>query len=241
MTKDAGGHGHGLELDHQGRPVAYAHGKVRFHGVDLLAAPGALVPRKETELLARHAIDRARHAAREHGRVRVIDMCCGAGNLACAIATHVPEAHVWASDLTDGAVDVARRNVAQLGLAERVRVEQGDLFASLDHAPLASSIDIIVCNPPYISSGKLASDRAFLLEHEPREAFDGGPYGLSIHQRVVKEAVPFLKPSGHLLFEIGAGQHKQLQLLFDRARAYSAPELVEDGSGVVRVVVAKKE
>jgi len=220
---------------------AYAAGRCRFMDVELLVAPGALVPRPETELLGRTAVKLLSGGAAEPGRLRVLDMCCGSGNLACGIAAALPQARVWASDLTDGCVSLARRDVEHLGLGERVSVHQGDLFASLDGLGLEGTIDAIVCNPPYISTGKLGAERATLLEHEPREAFDGGPYGLTIHQRVIKEALAFLKPGGYLSFEIGAGQDRQVSLLFDRSRAYHEVEKSTDAASQPRVVSAKKK
>jgi len=220
-----------------GAPLAYVVGHEMFMGVDLLAAEGALAPREETELLGNTALDAIRSCT---AAPRVIDMCCGSGNLACAIAHHVPAARVWASDLTDGCISVARRNVEHVGVSDRVVVTQGDLFAGLAGFGLEDSVDVIVCNPPYISQGKLATDRAELLEHEPREAFDGGPYGLSIQQRVVKEALPFLRPGGILLFEIGLGQERQVKMLFDRSKDYDDIRLVANVSGEVRVVSGRK-
>jgi len=167
-------------------------------------------------------------------------MCCGSGNLACSIAHHIPNVHVWASDLTDGCISVARRNVVHVGVDSRVVIVQGDLFAALDKFNLHASIDVVVCNPPYISQGKLATDRAVLLEHEPREAFDGGPYGLSIQQRVIKEALPFLRPGGILMFEIGLGQEKQVKMLFDRSKAYEDIQLIKNENGEVRVISGRK-
>jgi release factor glutamine methyltransferase len=216
-------------------------GHQTFLGIDLLCGAGALVPRPETELLGRTAIEKVKAVG---ASPRVIDVCCGAGNLGCAIATLVPEARVWATDLTDGCVGWTRRNVEHLRLGDRLTVHQGDLFAGLaDAGPGGSSlegtIDVIVCNPPYISTGRLAGDRAGLLEHEPREAFDGGPYGLTIHQRVLKEALPFLKPGGWLLFEIGEGQDRQIALLFQRARAYEAIGLAQNAAGTPRVAFGR--
>ncbi len=206
-------------------------------GLDLRVAPGALVPREETELLGAAAVTSLSGTS---GDVRVIDMCCGSGNLACAIATYVPCARVWASDLTDGCVKVARENVEHLKLEERVRVHQGDLFAPFTGLSLEGSIDLVVCNPPYISSGKLEKDSVTLLDREPREAFDGGPYGLSIHQRVIKDAALFLKRGGLLLFEIGLGQERQVELLLRRSGSYLTPEQRKDGDGNVRVIMAKR-
>jgi len=170
----------------------------------------------------------------------VIDMCCGAGNLACAIAAKVPTATVWASDLTDGCVTLSRRNVERLGLSKRVRVFQGDLFEPLRAEVPTGKVDVIVCNPPYISTGKLETDRKTLLENEPREAFDGGPYGLSIHQRVIREAVELLRPGGSLAFEFGLGQERQMKALFDRSRAYGEVRFLNNAAGAPRAVVATR-
>lgn len=216
-----------------GKPLGYVLGREMFMGIELIVAPGALVPRDETQLLGNTALELLRRSAL--AAPRVIDMCCGSGNLACAIASHVAGAHVWASDLTDGCVDVARRNVTHLNLQSRIQVAQGDLFAGFAGLGLEGTIDMIVCNPPYISAKRLGEDRAHLLAHEPREAFDGGPYGLSLHQRVIKECLPFLRPGGHLLFEIGLGQDRQVKILFERAKVYEDIQLVSNAAGEIRV------
>ena len=204
----------------------------RFMDVELLVERGVLVPRPETELLGATALELVPEKS------RIIDMCCGSGNLACALASRLPNARIWASDLTDACVSLAKRNAGFAKVQDRVVVRQGDLFSALKE--LEGTIDLIVCNPPYISRAKLAGERAVLLENEPREAFDGGPYGLSIHQRVVKEALPFLKPGGWLLFEIGLGQDRQVRMLFERTRAYQDLRTVANAAGEVRVVGARK-
>ncbi|TIU20025.1 MAG: methyltransferase domain-containing protein, partial [Mesorhizobium sp.] len=128
---------------------AYSKGRTVFMGLELLIAPGALVPRPETELLGTTALDVL--SQMNLPAPCVVDMCCGAGNLACAIAHYAPTARVWASDLTDGCVQVARRNVAHHGMADRVCVLQGDLFSAFSGLELDGTMDVIVCNPPYIS------------------------------------------------------------------------------------------
>jgi len=222
-----------------GEPLAYVLGHEVFMGVELVAAAGALAPREETELLGNTALAALRAVAATVPRV--IDMCCGSGNLACALAHHMHGTQVWASDLTDGCIAVSRRNVDHVGVSSQVQVSQGDLFAGLQGCGLEGTIDVIVCNPPYISKGKLASERAELLKHEPLEAFDGGPYGLSIHQRVVKDALVFLRPGGILLFEIGLGQDRQVKMLFERTKSYEDIQLVANAAGQVRVVSGRKQ
>ncbi len=204
---------------------------VPFMGIELESGPGALIPRAETELLGRTAIAKAAEAR------RAIDVCCGTGNLACAIATALPATKFWALDLTDGCIELTRKNVARLGLGDRISVHQGDLFATLpaDAAP----VDLVVCNPPYISTGKLATRDD--LASEPREAFDGGPYGVTIHQRVARDALALLRPGGWLLFEFGLGQERQLELVIGRTKGYEAIELVSNDAGEPRVIAARKK
>ena len=214
----------------------YGEGRVTFMGVELLVAPGALVPRPETEVLGRTALE----CVGPLPAPRLIDMCCGSGNLACALAHRLPDAEIWASDLTAACVEMAQRNVLRLGYGRRIHVLRGDLFAGLDGLGLEGTIDAVVCNPPYISTKRLESERVGLLEHEPREAFDGGPYGLTVHQRVLAEAGAFLRPGGWLLFEIGLGQERQVELLFRRARIYGHFGLARDPAGDVRVAFGRK-
>lgn len=209
----------------------------QFFGITLEVAPDTLVPREETELLARSAVDML--CTNGNGQPRVIDVCCGVGNLAAAIAVNIPDALVWACDLTAPCVRAARRNVERHGIDGRVRVEQGDLFAPLEQLGLKGTIDLIVCNPPYISTGRLARDRAHLLQKEPREAFDGGPWGLYIHQRVISAALSFLKQGGWLLLEFGEGQGRQIRTLYERTRAYANVTLIADVAGKERVALGQ--
>lgn len=206
-------------------------------GVELELAPGVLVPREETELLGQRTLDVLRGLECE---AVMVDMCCGSGNLALALASAAPTVRVWAADLTDETVALARRNTQRLGLGGRVAIHQGDLFGALAGQGLTGQVDVVVCNPPYISTARLEGESAHLLDKEPREAFEGGPYGISIHQRLVREAVDFLKPGGWLLFEFGEGQHRQVAALLSRTRAYEAVIFAEDGKGRPRVAIARR-
>lgn len=216
-----------------GAPLGSVTGRVRFLGLALDVAPGVLVPRAETELLARSVIEWLR---RRPGGARVVDMCAGAGNLACAIAHHVPDAHVWASDCSEAAVALARQNARALGLSARVHVACGDLFAPLRGLGLEGRVDALVCNPPYISTSRLEGVSRALTRHEPREAFDGGPFGLAIQQRVAREGAELVRAGGLLAMEFGAGQQRQIEALLRRARAWNTPAVIADPEGEPRVV-----
>lgn len=209
----------------------------RFMNVEIALEPGVLMPRLETELLGYTALELLSHLSNPV----VVDMCCGSGNLALAIAAVRPDARIYASDLTEETVATARRNVERLGFVEQVTVVQGDMFSSLVGFDLLGRIDLVVCNPPYISTGRLETDSAHLLETEPREAFDAGPYGIAIHQRLVADAAPFLRPGGWLAFEFGAGQDRQAKALLARARAYGDAQLFNNAEGTPRVAVVRKQ
>jgi release factor glutamine methyltransferase len=211
----------------------------RFMGLDLVVPPDVLKPRPETELLARNAIEHLNHhvSSREPW---VIDMCCGSGNLAVSIAVQVASCRLWASDLTEAAIAAAIKNVERHQLSSRLEVMTGDLFEAFAGRGFEGKVDLVVCNPPYISSSRLDGPSAGLLSQEPREAFDGGPFGLSIHQRVIREAAGFLAPGGILMCEFGEGQERQVAALFQRTKAYQPVEFVCDAAGVPRVAVGRR-
>jgi release factor glutamine methyltransferase len=146
---------------------------------------------------------------------------------------------VVACDLTADAVKSARRNISDLGFEKRIAVVQGDLFQPL--SGLERTVDLIVSNPPYISTSRLVDgDRSHLLLNEPREAFDGGPYGITLHTRLIVEGADYLKPGGWLALEFGLGQDRQVAALLKRSRAYDEPIWHENGAGEVRVVCIRK-
>lgn len=202
-----------------------------FMSISIVAGPGVLVPRAETELLGRTALDLVSGIERP----LVIDMCCGSGNLGLAIADARPDARVFLSDLTDETTVQARDNAKRLELDDRVTVGQGDMFAGLAEVLAGQKADLIVCNPPYISTSKLEGDSAHLLENEPREAFDAGAYGIAIHQRLIAEAPQYLKAGGWLAFEFGVGQERQVNMLLKRSGLYGAANFVQNEENVPRV------
>lgn len=219
-----------------GSPLAHLTGRQSFLGVELLAGPEALVPRIETEILGRTALDLVR---RTEGAL-VIDLCTGAGNLAAGVAVAEPRLRIHAADLSAAAVGLARANMIYLDAADRVTLHEGDLFDALPDE-LQGTADVVICNPPYISSAKVGEMPAEISEHEPRLAFDGGSLGLSIVGRLVQEAPTWLRPGGWLCFEIGLGQGPYWQKRVLRFPGWAEVGAVEDDDGNVRVITARRE
>jgi len=218
-----------------GVPLAHLTGRQHFLGLEMLAGAEALVPRRETELLGRAAIELA-HAT---PAAMAVDVCTGCGNIALAIARHVPQANVFAADLSADAIALARRNADHLGLAARVDFRTGDLLAPFDTPEFLGRVDLLTCNPPYISSGKVGQMAAEIAAHEPSLAFDGGPLGVTILMRLLQDAPRFLKPGGWLAFEVGLGQGPALARRLKAANSYKEVRELTDENGAVRAILAR--
>jgi release factor glutamine methyltransferase len=221
-----------------GVPLAHITGRQQFMGIELLAGPEALIPRKETEILGGAAITLLREMMTSNEAVKIIDVCTGAGNLAVVMALSCPFSTVYASDLSANAVSLARENAVFHSISDRLSVSVGDLFASFDVAEFHNAIDLITCNPPYISTAKVAAMEEEISDHEPALAFDGGPFGIKILHRFIKEAPRYLKPGGWLAFEVGSGQGPTMVKRMQKNDSYSKVQPLLDENGQIRAILA---
>lgn len=181
-----------------GESVAYLLGEQEFWGLPFYVDASVLVPRPDTETVVEVA--RARRPDRA-APCRVLDLCTGSGALAVSLAKELPAATVVATELSEAAAAVARRNAERNGVADRVDVRVGDLFA-----PVAGErFDLVVSNPPYIASAVIPTLSAE-VRAEPVVALDGGPDGLAFYDRIAAEAAAHLEPGGALVLEHGFDQ-----------------------------------
>jgi release factor glutamine methyltransferase len=228
-----------------GVPLAHLTQRQTFLGLELLAGPDALIPRRETEILGRAALAKLHCLAQVRGALTVIDVCTGSGNLALAYAHYEPAARVYASDLCQSAVDLSRRNLEHLGsqrsLRERVEFRQGDLLEPFDNAEFLGKCDFLSCNPPYISASKVKQMHPEISSFEPQAAFNGGVYGVSILMKLLKNAPRFLKPGSWLGFEVGLGQGALTARQLEKNPAFSVVETCADESGEIRAIFAKSK
>jgi release factor glutamine methyltransferase len=215
-------------------PVAYLLGSREFYGRPFRVDRRVLVPRPDTETLVDVALARTR--ARSMGG-RALDLCTGSGCVAITFARERPTWRVDGSDLSPDALAVARDNAARLGAVWNVRWLAGDLFAPLD--PARDRYDLVTANPPYIPRDELAALDPDVRDFEPRLALDGGPDGLDLVDRVVREAPPFLLPGALLAVEIMAGQGDDVRRRFERA-GFVDVELAHDYGGRGRVVSGRR-
>jgi release factor glutamine methyltransferase len=223
-----------------GVPLAHLTQRQTFMDVEMLAGPEALIPRRETELLGGAAVALLRRLAEANADVIVVDACTGSGNLAAVLALSESRAKVYASDLSSEAVTLARRNMAHLGVEKRVTLRVGDLLEPFDTDELRGRVDLLTCNPPYISTGRMAAMPDEIVGHEPALAFDGGPLGIRILQRLISEAPRLLRPGGWLAFEVGLGQGPSVERRLLGSGDYGDVEPVADAAGQTRALLARR-
>lgn len=178
-------------------PVQYVIGETDFMGLRIRCDARALIPRPETEVLAGCALDFLRG---QEGRPVVVDVGTGTGCLACVLALRAPQARVVGRDVSPAALDLARANAQALGAA--VEFELADLLAGIPPA----SVDLVVANPPYVTTAECGRLPRTVRNFEPRLALDGGEDGLRTISRLVSDAAHVLTSGGRLMMEIGDDQ-----------------------------------
>jgi len=207
-----------------GEPTAYITGHREFYGFDFYVAPTVLVPRPESELLVEKALNLAHH----NNISTIAEVGTGCGAIAISLALNLPQAKIYAADISAPALKVALFNCQKHGVANRICLLQGDM---LD--PLPEPVDLIVANLPYVKEAELPPAP---VSFEPMLALNGGPEGLGKIRQLCQQAGSKLRPQGCLLLEIGQGQGEavtsSLCSLFPSARIEVAPDL----SGIERVV-----
>lgn len=212
-----------LEFRRQHIPVQYITGQQNFMGFELSVTPDVLIPRPETELLAERVI----HTCEGKD---VLDLCTGSGCIAVAVSCLGKAKSVSASDISEAALAIARKNAKQHGI--EIEFRQGDLFEAW-----TSRFDIIVSNPPYIPTGEIAGLMPEVREHEPHLALDGLEDGLYFYRRIASECREYLNPGGHVFLEIGCEQGKAVAELFRKA-GFANVQVYQDYAGLDRMVEA---
>jgi release factor glutamine methyltransferase len=208
-------------------PVAYLRGEREFYGLRFRVDARVLIPRPDTETLVDVALARTRHVSMS---MRMLDLCTGSGCVAIAVARQRPTACVFATDVSAGAIEVARDNAQRLG-AYNVAFSVGDLYAPVE----GRRFDVVTANAPYIATGEIATLQPDVRDFEPRLALDGGPDGLDVVRRIVEGAPAHLVAGGVLALEIGAGQAPATAELLS-ARGFADVRADRDIARIERVV-----
>ena len=219
-----------------GEPVQYVLGRWSFRGLDLLVDPRVLIPRPETEVVAEVAIAEAR---RRGGTGVVADLGTGSGALALALAAELPDAEVWATDVSAAALEVARANLSAVGpAASRVHLAEGMWYEALPSG-LRGRLRVIVSNPPYVMEAEFADLPPEVRDHEPTGALVAGPTGRESLEHLVAGGLDWLEPGGAMVLEIAPDQAAPLRMVAEAA-GYQAVTVHPDLAGRDRVLVARR-
>ena len=217
----------------QEEPLAYVLGEWSFYGMNLHVNPSVLIPRDDTCAVTALAIKKALFLEQSP---RILDLCTGSGCIGLAIASRVKDARVTLADISKDALSVARKNAMRLKLSGRVSCYQAD---ALQPAPgFLGKFDMIVSNPPYITSAEMEQLPKSVRDYEPHLALHGGDDGLLFYRKIIKNYCDALKPGGFLCFEFGMDQGDDVCSLLE-ANGFTVVERVNDFNGIERAVMAQ--
>ena len=214
-----------------GESVARIIGAREFYGLAFALNAATLEPRPETELL----VDMALGALPADGRL--LDLGTGTGCIPIAVLANQPDARAVAVDLSAKALEAARANAERHGVAARIEFRQGNWFGALSPGGSGERFDLIVSNPPYVTSAVVDTLAPEVKDFDPRLALDGGPDGLGPYRVIAPEAANWLKPGGWVLVEIGYDQGAAVSALF-REAGFEDVSVHRDLNGLDRVVGA---
>ena len=216
-----------------GEPTAYILGQWDFYDMTLTVTPDVLIPRDDSMAVTELAIKKALFLPQNP---RILDLCTGSGCIGLALARRVKDAKLTLADISPEALRVAKKNVADLHLGGRVSCVLAD--ARKPAAPFPGKFDLIVSNPPYVTTAEMEALDSSVKDFEPHLALHGGADGLDFYRAIVRNFTPALRPGGCMAFEFGRGQAPAVRAILEAAD-FRILEQREDNSGILRAVLAQ--
>jgi release factor glutamine methyltransferase len=218
----------------EGAPVAYLVGKREFFSLSFRVTPDVLIPRPETETLVVRLLDVAK--GQGGGEVSILDVGTGTGIIAICAAKHLPHAKITAIDSSTAALEVARQNASDHGVADRIEFVESDLLSALLSE---QKFNIIASNPPYVSQAEFATLPPSVKNFEPQQALLAGPRGTEVIERLVPQAAQHLEPGGWLLMEVSPMIEPAVRDLITPHGSFELGPTIKDSASHPRIVQAK--
>ncbi len=216
-----------------GEPLAYVLGQWEFYGLPLQVSRDVLIPRDDTCAVTALAIKQALFLG---DSPRILDLCTGSGCIGLAIASRVKDAKVTCADISKEAMAVAKKNISANKLSGRVSCVQADALG--EPAPFLGKFDLIVSNPPYITTEEMKQLPDSVKNFEPHLALHGGNDGLDFYRAISQNYSKALKPGGYLCFEFGMGQGDSVCSIL-QSNGYTVLERSRDYNDIERAVIAR--
>jgi len=221
-----------------GEPLQYILGHQEFWSIDFKVDPRVLIPRSETELLVEQALSILSETPFKR-RPFVLEIGTGSGALAVSLAREMGDLFLVATDISHGALVLAKENARSAGVDHQIEFVDGNLFAPF--RLFKQPFDLILSNPPYITHSDILRLAKEVRDHEPIIALDGGEDGMDFYRNIIPHAPDYLRKGGWLLLEVGQGQGSQVTEMIDQEGNFNLSERIQDLSGIERVVKARRK
>jgi release factor glutamine methyltransferase len=225
--------GNAAERILNGEPLAYVLGEWDFYGMTLYVDKNVLIPRDDTCAVTSLAVKQGLFLDKDP---RILDLCTGSGCIGLAVANRVKDARVTLADISRDALAVAKKNIVRQHLTARVSSVVADALGT--PPAFLGKFDLIVSNPPYITTKEMGELDHSVKDFEPHLALHGGDDGLEFYRAIAKNYAAALKPGGFLCFEFGMGQGDDVCAILKKC-GYTILERSRDYNGVERAVIAQ--
>lgn len=230
----------------EGEPLQYITGEAGFMGFDFSVGKGVLIPRPETEELVELLVEviekgtlRGEDLAKPLKNFTLLDLCAGSGAIGLSLRKILGRGKIALSDISEDALKYARENARKLGIYKEVKIEEGNLFEPFKGRLRNKHFDVIVSNPPYISSEEMKTLQREVRDFEPCLALEGGENGWEVYERIAKEGRNFLTKNGILALEIGYDQGEVVPRMLEE-NGFTDVNVFQDLSGRDRMIVCKR-
>lgn len=220
-----------------GVPAQYLTGTQEFWGLAFEVTPAVLIPRPETEHVIEVALERL-GAARKNEPLRIADVGTGSGCVAVALASEFSRAEIFATDISAAALEVARRNAARHGFADRIQFTETNLLDAFASEP--RRFDLVVSNPPYVPLHEAPQLQREVRAHEPEIAFFAGDDGLAVYAPLIPAAAAALRCGGILILELGHDSLSAVRTVVENSAAWADVRVTNDLAGIPRVISASR-
>ncbi len=219
-----------------GKPVQYIIGSTEFFGLELKVNPNVLIPRPETETLVEVVLEHLTGVAQP----RIVDVGTGSGAIAISLAKNLGGSFVFATDISTGALAVAKENASRHKVESQIEFVSGDLLDPLVDRNIGGTIDCVVSNPPYVSRDEFDDLPKEVRDFEPIVALKTDEEGTLCHRNIVEKSLDFLREGGILALEVGSGQAGEVADLIRNQRGFDKAETKRDLGGRDRIVLARR-
>jgi len=225
----------------EGEPVAYITNKKEFYSKEFYVDENVLIPRPETETVVETAVELIHDKFSEKRPLNILEVGTGSGIISCLLAELLPEAAITATDISDEALEIARKNCASLKLDGRIEFMKSDLFSALEKRKYKSYFQVIISNPPYISEEEYPYLQREIVCFEPPNALIGGETGIEFTKKLLEEGCFFLSKNGCFIIETGYNFEDDIRDIVEKLDVDCSVEFIKDLQGTTRVAMIQKE